>query len=303
MVYNNGSAVQIQQHRLVLTKAFAEGNSCLFPNRVARVLDDYLDYLELELSNHHSVIKISQVQEMLLEISCIIRSGKTTVDAAVYARILKRLTRMYAQGLSQRKKDAFSLTAGDYAEVIEVISAEFPSYDYREVVGQLLNYMNHLYRLKKTGWITVYEHIRSMPNSIEALQDLKEARFLEIQKWVEEGVHNLFQIQSDLQKRVGQLEDEAAELQNVVEHEQYQLTFEFKRGEVPTDSKIASLYRERKRREITALREKRDRIISAKRGEEQIIQLIESNIQEFESKLKEARRNYLVRLVYSSSGG
>ncbi len=301
MVHKSGSAVQIQQHRRLLTKAFAEGNSCLFPNRVVRVLDDYLDYLELELSNHHSVIKISQVQEMLLEISCIIRSGKTTVDAAVYARVLKRLTRIYAQGLSQRKKDAFSLTAGDYAEVIEVISAELPGYDYREVVGQLLNYMNHLYRLKKTGWITVYEHIRSMPHSIEALQVLKEARFLEIQKWVEEGVHNLFGIQSDIQKRIDQLEHEAADLQNVVEHEQHQLAIELKRGKVSADSKVASLYQERKRREITALCEKRDQIISERRGEEQIIQLIESNIHEFEFKLKEARRNYLVRLVHSSS--
>jgi len=300
MISKYGSAVQIQQHRRELTKAFAEGNSCFFPNRVVRVLNDYLDYLEFELSNHHSLIKISQVQEMLLEISCIIRSGKTTVDAAVYPHILERLTGIYAQGLSQRKKDAFSLTAGDYAEVIEVISAEFPNYDYREVVAQLLNYMNHLYRLKKTGWITVYEHIRSMPNSIEALQVLKEARFLEIQKWVEEGVHNLFGIQSDIRKRIGQIERKAAGIKNAVEHEQQQLAFELKRGKVLANSKVASLYRERKRREISVLCDRRDQLMSEKRAEEQIIQLIESNIREFESKLKEARRYYLVRLVHSN---
>ena len=282
-----------------MTKAFAAGDRCLFPNRVVQVLEDYLDYLELEFSNHHSTINISQVQEMLLEISCIIRSGEKAVDAGVYARTLERLSRIYAQDHSRRKQDALSLTADDYAEVVEVISNAFPGYDYREVVGQLLRYMGSLFRQKKGSWITVYEHIRSMPESIEAVQALNEARFLEIQEWVEEGVHNLFSIHSDVRERIAQLEEQAGKMENRMEHERHQLTLGDASLEEVAAAGVACLEPVRRQRRYDALSDKRDRILQDRQNQVQMVQLIESNIREFETVLKEARRRYLVRLVHS----
>ncbi|MEJ1298205.1 MAG: hypothetical protein RPU64_06965 [Candidatus Sedimenticola sp. (ex Thyasira tokunagai)] len=301
MMHAPDSLNLIQKHRIELSKAFARNGSCVTPQKSRQILADYLAYLERELSVENVLINVGQVQEMLLEVSCIIRSGRANIAPQEYRIILKRLTAIYAEGfIAHGTKDAFSITAVDYADVIEAISGAFPDFDYSEAVGQLLYYMNRLFTLRKSGWMTVYEHIISMPDSIKAIQLLKEEYFLEIQKWAEEGVDNLFQIRKDLAQRMDTLDQEVAEIGIKIKRiedrlESRRYSSKSRRGAV-----IFDLAAEREKKEINLLIDERDQRRDESEGKEQIIELIESNIREFEIKLKETRRAYFVRLVYVS---
>ncbi len=46
-------------------------------------------------------------------------------------------------------------------------------------MGQLLAYMEQLFANRKSDWKTIYEHIISMPESVEAKRLIKAARFEE----------------------------------------------------------------------------------------------------------------------------
>lgn len=293
----------IRAHRLELSKAFAEGGPCLLPDKASQILEDYIDYLEQELVAPNDDLNLGQVQEMLLEVSCIVRSGNKDIHPDQYGRFLERLTGIYAQGFSTEEKERFSATAPDYAEVIEAISRELPGYDYREAVGQLLYYLNHLYRSRKSSWITVYQHILSMPDSIAAIQTLKEAYFRGIQQWVEEGVQNLFHIGRDLQQRVNELNQKTAGLTRLIEQQRDLLDRERRCPEFTFAGNITSLDQERRKREIAELLDRREQTLRERSSKEQIAELIECNIREFETALKEARRAYFVQLVYRDQPG
>ena len=106
MIHLNRSLTLIHKHRLDLSEAFAGDSFCFVPDKALQILHDYLDYLENELSNQNITINISQVQEMLLEVSCIIRSGSFSIHSTVYGGMLRRLIDIYARGFTHREKDA-----------------------------------------------------------------------------------------------------------------------------------------------------------------------------------------------------
>lgn len=300
MVHAVSSTNLIRQHRLELSKAFERDGSCDARRKALSILNDYLDYLERELSDDNASIDVSQVQEMLLEVSCIVRSGCSKIQAEHYGRILQRLIGIYAKGLNHAQKDAFSITAADYAEVIEAISVKYPGYDYSEAVGQLVLYMNRLFELRKGSWKTVYEHILSMPDSIQAIQLLKQDHFEEIRVWAEEGVHNLFALRKDLFKRMDELERESEQVDELIEDLERSRDSEqpFERA-----SNVISFQGRLFDKEIAGLRQDRAALAGEILGQEHLIQLIEENIAEFEDKLNQARRAFFVRLVYDAESG
>ncbi len=76
------------------------------------LLRNYFDFLEQQLSDAGAIPDVSQIQEMLLEVSEFIRSGKTGYYSDEYGRILKRLVSIYAGGFSSSSSSAFTLTSG-----------------------------------------------------------------------------------------------------------------------------------------------------------------------------------------------
>ncbi len=291
---------QILQHRKDLLQVYCGQKSFLAPGKSQQILEDYLDYFESELLNQTPESNISQIQEMLLELSCIIRSRNTRLIPGEYSNFLQRLIRIYGAGFSQNPGNAFLITAADYADVIEAISKECPNYDYSEALGQLLRYMSQLYKVRKSSWKTVYEHIQSMPDSITAVQMVKTEYFAEIQQWAEEGVGNLFQIRKDIYQRIEELEQQANAIEKQIDAEGSILATETPVPKVFGQAQIINLAEKRAQKRIEALHV--DLAANARDilSQGELVALIESNIQEFDDKLREARRAYSIRLVHAA---
>lgn len=284
----------IRQHRQDLRGSSRQECARLPIEKSKRILLDYVDYLEQELSSNNQSIDIGSTQETLLELSCIIRSGRARITSREYSGILRRLVGIYADGFADGQSDAFVITAADYAEVIEAISRAQPGNDYSEAVGQLLYYMGRLFSSRKGSWKTVYEHLLSMPDSIESVQMLKSGYFLEIQRWAEAGAGNLFSIRRDLNQRIATLEDELAEFD-------WCAGKEVKAAQTGVRGKVVSLEARRRQKEIDTILEQKERLEDEKRHKQALRNLVDSNIAEFETKLKQTRRAYFVRLVYSGT--
>ncbi|MEA3275896.1 MAG: hypothetical protein U9Q81_11510 [Pseudomonadota bacterium] len=296
MLNPDTSISHITQHRVTLSRLTANGVSSLAPDHSRQVLQTYLDYFGAQLSRNSASRDIGLLQEMLLEVAHIVRSGTADILTDDYENILERLVAIYARGLNQRGQNAFMITAADYADVIEAISQEYPAYDYSEAVGQLLWYMSRLFGRRKSSWKTVYEHILSMPDSVAAKQLLMQAYFLEINEWVESGVDNLFEIRSDLYAKKAALLKEETTISREIEKMEQALKARQGKG-TARDRNVVDLGEKRKERTIETLRREMQEIISEKEGKETMIAMIESDIRQFEDKLKEAKRAYFIRLV------
>ena len=91
----------LQQRRREVCKALSDEGLPLAPEKTRKILSIYLDYLERELRVEDSLANISQIQEMLLEISLIVRSGNARMRLADCRSILLRLTGIYAEGVKR----------------------------------------------------------------------------------------------------------------------------------------------------------------------------------------------------------
>ncbi|MBA1445253.1 MAG: hypothetical protein M3H12_00720 [Chromatiales bacterium] len=260
------------------------------PHRSRELLDDYLDYLDTALSGQGRSIDVSQIQEMLLEVSQIIRSGRAGVSADDYRKIISHLTGIYAKGLAEEMKCPFIITSVDYADVIEAISQECPAFDYREVMGQLLYYMSQLFRNRKGSWMMVYEHLLSLPESIDALALSNRKTFMEIQEWTEQGVDSLFQICRDYKGMIGQTEHDLAGLERRIAVQKDEMAAQKNSAVIAFDSL-------RKKRVLKAMLSQKARLIEELQSKKMILELVEDDIREFEEKLVELRRAYFIRLV------
>jgi len=278
--------------RLLPESASAPANSPA--QRSQAILQRHLDRLEQILTKPGAEVDISHTQKMLLEISDIIRSGDAGISDSQYGCILNRLANLYAGGLGQHAQDIWATTAADYADVVEAISRHHSSHDYSQSIGQLLYFMGQLFDTRKGSWHTVYRHILSMPDDIEGTQLLKKACFGEIQQWANEGVANLFDICQDLQQQLAELQDEIDTLNQRLAGlgRQQQRATAREQGQ-----KVISLFTRRRSQEIQTLNDELRRLLDKREGRRNTIALIESNILEFENKLKESRRAYFLQAV------
>jgi hypothetical protein len=234
---------------------------------------------------------------MLSALSHCIRSESSDFASSDYRWIIERLTGIYSQGFGQQAQEAFTTTATAYAQVIETISREYPGHDYSEAVGQLFCYMSRLFRTRKNGWKTVYEHILSIPDSVEAKQLLNRAFFLEIQEWAEAGVENLFSIRRDLYEKIGDLATKIERLDRQIGQIERGSRLAERTNPASTGANVLDLTKARNERLIEPLRRRRHRLLEEKKDEEAIVGLIESDIREFEDKLRATRRAYFIRPV------
>ncbi len=291
----------IRKRRMELKGNLPVKDICPPAGKLQQIFGDYLDYLEIRFSHEDNVTDIGQVQEMLLELSHCIRSKNSRIKAEEYSAILERLTDIYAQGMAHNRKTIFSATAADYADLIEAISLKHPTYDYSEMIGQLLFYMKQLFEQRKGNWITIYDHLQSMPDSIEGLQSLKKSYLQEIQQWVEEGVENLFQIRADFYSRIEQLNHEASELVQKINAGKDNISSDIAKFKAGGKNTVISFELKSREKEIGILDNKMKEIVIEREGEGRIHELIEENIKEFEDILTNTKRSICIALVYDSS--
>jgi len=262
-----------------------------------KILETRLDQLGAQLSGPDAAADAGRISTMLLALSEDIRSGSPLFTSNDYRWVLTRLTEIYAQGFGQLKRDAFANSAADYAHVIETISREYPGHDYSEAIGQLFCYMSRLFRTRKNGWKAVYEHILSIPESVEAKQLLNRAFFIEIQEWAEAGVENLFSIRKDLYEKIAEIGTKIEALDRQIEQFEGEQTPANQTRPSAAASNVVDLAAARKKRHILQLEQQRRKLVVDKEDEEVIVGLIESDIREFEDKLRATRRAYFIRSV------
>jgi hypothetical protein len=261
-----------------------------------RIIKQYFDYLEIALNQGNQAIEISQLREMLSEISKFIGSDKSQIQADGYVRMLNRLTHIYSQGLRTQDDKAFTGTAVNFADILNTVSQNYTGYDYSESVGLLLHYMNKLFNYREESWIQVFEHLLSMPDSIRVMQILKTQHLQEIQNWVEEGVDNLFALLDEQLEVIDNIDAEILQLdRELLQHRKTLLTQAKSFG-----IGVTPLSRIHVKRQIQGLYDKRAQLTTDREAKLELSDLLNDNILEFTCRLTEIRRSTLVQLVWSN---
>jgi hypothetical protein len=267
------------------------------PGSYRSILAERLDRLGEQLSEPEASIDAGRVRKLLLALSEDIRARSSNLAGSDYRLVVERLTEIYARGFGRRAKNVLTTTAEDYASLIQTISREYPDHDYSEALGHLFCYMSRLFRTRKREWKTIYDHILSIPDSVEAKQLLNRAFFLEIQEWADAGVENLFSIRRDLYEKIGTLAAKLDQLDRDIERIRGGSHSPGSSCAATRGPNVVDLARAREERLVDPLLRKRQRLLAERRGEEEIVGLIESDILEFEDKLRATRRAYFIRSV------
>jgi len=271
-----------------LLPVMAQEESC-------HIIKQYFDYLDNALTAPGESVDIDLLQEMLLEISELLRSGKSPLREDGYLRLLDRLTAIYAKGLRAENDRAFARTAANFADILESVSQSFQDYDYSQSVSLLLHYMDKLFNYREESWIEVLEHLLCMPDSIRIMQQLRSRHLEEIQNWVEEGVDNLFTIRNEQLDLISDLEQTLTSLDVEIIGRHEALLVERRRN---AGQNVYRLEHERERREIERLHARCCTLYRERESKLELIDLLDLNIREFAERLSEMRRSTLMKLVW-----
>lgn len=274
--------------RIELLPVMAEEESC-------HIIKQYFDYLDAALTTQGDGVDVILLQEMLLEISELLRSGKSPLREDGYLRLLDRLTAIYTKGLRADNDRAFARTAANFADILESVSQSFQDYDYSQSVSLLLHYMDKLFNYREESWIEVLEHLLCMPDSIRVMQQLR-ARYLdEIQCWVEEGVDNLFTIRNEQLELIAGMEQTLKSLDEEIVARHRALLDERSRNR---RLGVYPLEHERERRELVSLHERCRILYRERESKLELVELLDLNIGEFAERLSVMRRSTLMKLVW-----
>lgn len=230
----------------------------------------------------------------LRERAILIRSDRAAAAAPDYARLLARLTALFAPGCEQREDLSYAYAGPAYAALIEAMSAAHPGLDYSAALGQLLELMAQLFGARQPLWKLVYRHLRAVPASVGAKQTLRHVCAADIREWYDAGVQNLFQLQTDLSERIAELGRSARALERRAAREARALE---RLRAVASDGKVISLPARLRERELAELRRRREALLAEQADRADTLALIESDIREFEGLLRSARRAYYLRLA------
>jgi hypothetical protein len=285
-IYPSQTGLEEDIARLVTTGDSAHPHQ----DEACKVLKQYFDDLEMSLFDIDKKDSISRLQSIWIEISHFIQTEKNHIFDDGYNRLLNRLTAIYTRGVEQDRNLAFAATATNYADLIEIVSQAHPTYDYSEAIGHLLHFMNQLYKDREKSWLTIFDHLLSMPEYIKPIYYLKQRHLKEIQQWVEEGVDNLFQIRDDQALLHSEKIAELAEMEQAIELMSTRL-------ENARLSKVIPITLYNDQASCQRLRIERDNLISDLENRQELIELLENNIQEFEDKIFATRRACAIRPI------
>ncbi len=263
---------------------------------VCPIIQQYFDFVETSLTEQGEKTDIALLQEMLLDISRLLRSGKSQLRKDGYLRMLNRLTDIYAKGLQVENDRAFAGTAVNFADILGSVSQRFQDYDYSRSVSLLLHYMDKLFNSREESWLEVYEHLISMPESIRVMQQLRMDHLNEINGWIEEGVDNLYTLWDEQLELVAIQEQTLndLDLQILSRHTQLQQQLN---AEFPG---VIDFRHALQQRELRVLHEQRNQLMLERRTKLDIVDLLESNVREFSERLAQMRRSTLLKLAWSN---
>ena len=154
--------------------------------------------------------------------------------------------------------------------------------------------MDQLFKHREGSWVEVFEHLLSMTDSSLLTQELISQHLQEIQHWVDEGVENLFQLREDQQLLITELNGRIISIEAEINFKRHELETLHK---MPHGTNVIDIGRPRKLRELQDLVGDREQLLEERTGKEQLIELLDENIQEFEEKLSQTRRDYLIHAV------
>ncbi len=259
---------------------------------ICPILKQYFDFLENALLAHGDQVDINLLQEMLLEISLLLRSGKSQLRDDGYLRLLDRITNIYARGLRVEDDRAFAGTAANFADILETISQNFQNYDYTHSVSLLLHYMDKLFNTREESWLEIYEHLLHIPDTIYIMQQLRIYHIDDINTWIDEGVDNLFTLRDEQLDAIDIQEEALRDLQLQIRTRQSQ------RHKEPINTGVINITRARQLREIECLKKQYKQLVQDREGKRDLVALLDTNIQEFSDRLAEMRRSTLMKLVW-----
>lgn len=266
----------------------------LDPAERGAYLDETLRVLDDLLAGRPTPEQALEVHRILRARAVAMRSDRSAEATGEYARFLQRLARRFAPGCGQRENTAFALAAPAYAALVEALSWARPRLDYAPAIGQLLELMTQLFAARQPLWKLVYRHLRSIPGSVDAKQTLKRVCSADIREWYDAGVQNLFSLQSDLSGRIDGLSRNLAGVdQEIGDKRQALATLRA----TNRAGNVILLEEKLRERELDVLMARREELLAEHEGRTGTLALIESDIQEFESLLREARRAYYLRLA------
>jgi hypothetical protein len=260
-------------------------------------LSGCLDILGDHIGQDSAGSDIERVNRTLDEIACAIRLDRSFSEDCDQGWFLERLTRIYARGCDQRDNPAFMITATGYASLVAAMSRAFPDLDYGAALGQLIELMTRLFAAQDSGWSVVYGHLRSIPDAVDAKRKLDVVCSADVREWFDAGVQNLFSLQEDLAKKIQDLDAQIEGIDNEIKATRQSMKRARRRLDPAGEGKIVAFQGGIARREIMALQEKRREIAEERNGREETLLLVESDIREFESRLRDARRAYYLELV------
>jgi hypothetical protein len=263
---------------------------------VCPIIKHYFDYLENALAGHGESVDLCLLQEMLQELSLLLRSGKSRIRNDGYLRMLNRLTTIYAKGVRVDNDRAFAGTAANFASILESVSHHFQDYDYHQSVSLLMHYMGRLFNAREESWLEVYDHLLSMPNSIHFIQQLKSEYLGEINCWIERGVDNLFTLWDE------QLEVLAMQSQNINELELQILARQAYLVKSPETllSGVIDFRQLQQQQEIRTLSNQRKQLMLERQAKQEVVTLLQANVREFAEQLARMRRGALLKLVWDN---
>jgi hypothetical protein len=286
-----------EENRLALANATSfrlrevEAMPVMSQEEICPIIKQYFDFLEKSLSGQHDSVDIGLLQEMLLEISLLLRSGKGRIREDGYLRLLNRLTSIYAKGLRTTNSHAFTRTASHFADIIESVSQQFQNYDYSHSVSLLLHYMDKLFNAREESWLEVYEYLLNMPESINVMKQLRDEHIDVINTWIEEGVDNLFTLREEQLDMIDIQTHALQDLDLQVATRQSQL------DNMPSQALVVEIDRARQLREVNRLYKQREQLVLDRDNKHEIVELLDTNIKEFTDRLAQMRRSTLIKLA------
>ena len=155
--------------------------------------------------------------------------------------------------------------------------------------------MIRLFRQEDTGWVAVYRHLRSIPDGVGAKQQLKRVCAADIREWFDAGVQNLFGLRVGLRERIQKLGEAADALGQEIQAGEDVIRAANAKG--ARNIHVVVLADWLKGRQLAELRDQRQIIIDERTDKVDTVALINADIREFEQRLGEARRAYLLRVV------
>jgi hypothetical protein len=262
------------------------------PRQATRPLSDGLRSLARDLCPDEPLAGRRRSEDRLRELAALIRNEKVAIRPQRAERALRNVTGLYGNGFAARADDEYTGTAAGYAAVVSALSRRFPALDFAEAVGQLLDFMIRLFKREDAGWAAIYRHLRAVPDTVAAKQQLKRVCSAHIAEWFDAGVQNLFGLREEPSDRIAKLAAESERLDCEIQSA--------REAAAPGDAdgqRVVALVQRTRTNEIAELGRRRQTLLEEQAEKTDTVALIEADIQEFEHRLWEARRAYLLRPV------